>query len=490
MSHQLVERARPWEALGPTWVEVNLDVLSTNLTEIIAYVRRPLPERATRFLLERGLRLPGEAPRVLVVVKADGYGHGAVETARAALEVGADLLGVATLIEGLELRQAGIRCPILLMNPLTPEEARVVVWAGLTPTVTSAEAAEALAFEAARSTGVGAEVAIAGAAGAVGAAGSVGSAGGRSGYPVHIAIDTGMSRFGVTPRAAGNFAAETAARPGLVVEGVYTHFSAGADRGQATAIRMREQLIRFAQALAEIEARGIRPALRHAACSSSIIELPEAYLDLVRVGNLFYGFVPGRGTSADLPRVREAWTLRTRVLEVREVAPGTGVGYGPDVVVRSRKRLATVPLGYADGVGVEVQTAAARLRSRLVRWGRALLLRLDRWGLLFGPLARLRLQAAAACLFSIEGRPVDIMGRVSMQQTILDVTGHPDVVAGTPVVAQAKRVLANPRLGRVYYRDGVPILARTPSGTAEAAAGWDFGPAHGPTGLTAIGREA
>lgn len=499
LTQQSIDAARPWETLGPTWVEVDLDTLAANLTEIITYVHRPAPERATRYLLERGLRLPEAAPRVLVVVKADGYGHGAVEAARVALAAGADILGVTTVIEGLELRQAGIREPVLLFNPLTPSEARAVLWAGLTPTITDAEAAAALAAEAARSLGMSSEVATAGS-----------EAGRRPGYPVHIAIDAGMSRFGVAPRAAGEFAAAVAAHPGLVVEGVYTHFSAGADRGASTVARMRQQLDRFALALADIEARGVRPVLRHAACSASIIELPEAYLDLVRVGNLFYGFTPRRGPAVGggrpapvvrggrpagsaagtgLPAVREAWTLRTRVLEVREVAPGTGVGYGPDLVVRTQKRLATVPLGYADGVGVEIQTATARLRSRLIRWARAALYRLDRWGLLIGPLARLRRQAQAACLFSIGGRPVEILGRVSMQQTILDVTGHPEVAAGTPVEVQVKRVLANPRLGRVYYRDGQAVLARTPSGSAEAAAGWDFA-AGSPTGLTAVGREA
>ncbi len=454
---------RRWEALGPTWIEVDLDALTSNLTEIAAYVRRPPAPETANFLARHGLRPPTGAPQVMVVVKGNAYGHGAVEVARAATEAGADALGVSTLAEAVELRQAGIMIPILMFNPLTPEEASVAAQAAVTATLTSLESAERLAAEA-RRTGV------------------------PAGLPVHVAVDTGMSRFGVLPEALPEFAQRVAALAGLRLEGLYTHFSAGSDEGPASLARMRRQLERFGWAVATVEARGLVVPLRHAACSSAVLRLPESYLDMVRVGNLFYGFGPTGGRSglnagAGPPGVREAWAFYTRVLEVRDVPAGTGVGYGPDVTMRAATRLATVPVGYVDGAGIAVTTTTLRTRLRL----KLLVQRIALW--LYrrlagsgsggrhpaaGPLARLATLAKEAAIFLHEGEPIEIVGRISMQQTILRVTGRPEIAVGTVIRVRVPRVLASPRLGRVYFTDGQAIAARTPSGLAEAAAGWDF----------------
>lgn len=429
---------RPWEALGPTWVEVDLDALGVNFTEIASFVQRSLPESASSFAARHGLRPPAGPPKIMVVVKGDGYGHGAVEAARAAAGAGADWLGVSTLAEALELRQADLTLPILMINPLTAAEAPAVVEFGVTPTVTGLDAALAL---------------------------SAVTAGGRR-IAVHVSVDTGMSRYGVCPSDLPGFAERIASLPGLALEGLYTHFSAGSEQTSASLAVMRRQLDRFAAAVAKVEARGLVVPLRHAACSQAVARLPESYLDLVRVGNLFYGFGP-------LPNLREAWTMATRVLEVREVPPGTGVGYGPDVVVRRPMRLATVPVGYADGVGVEIRTTGARLRLRL----RLLLLSLARFayrhGLLAGPLARLARQVESHALFSSGGKPLEIVGRISMQQTILDVTKRPEVGPGAAVRVRVPRPLASARLGRIFFAGGKALTARTASGLAEAAAGWD-----------------
>jgi alanine racemase len=454
---------RRWEALGPTWIEVDLDALTSNLTEIAAYVRRPPAPETANFLARHGLRPPTGAPQVMVVVKGNAYGHGAVEVARAATEAGANALGVSTLPEALELRQAGIMIPILMFNPLTPDEASVAAQAAVTVTLTSLESAERLAAEA-RRTGV------------------------PAGLPVHVAVDTGMSRFGVPPEALPEFAQRVAALPGLRLEGLYTHFSAGSDEGPASLARMRRQLERFGRAVAAVEARGPVVPLRHAACSSAVLRLPESYLDMVRVGNLFYGFGPTGGRSGlnaggGRPGVREAWAFYTRVLEVRDVPAGTGVGYGPDVTMRAATRLATVPVGYVDGAGIAVTTTTLRARLRL----KLLVQRIAFWFYrrlagsgtsgrhpAVGPLARLVALAKEAAIFLHEGEPIDIVGRISMQQTILRVTGRPEIAVGTVIRVRVPRVLAGPRLGRVYFTDGRAIAARTPSGLAEAAAGWDF----------------
>jgi alanine racemase len=475
---------RPWETLGPTWIEIDLDALAGNLTEIRAFVCRSRPEHALGFAERHGLRPPSGPPKVMVVVKADAYGHGAVETARAAALAGADALGVSTLLEGLELRRAGLTLPILMLNPLTPAEADTAVLAEVTPTVTDLGAAEALsqAYRALPS----------------------GSATRRpSAIPVHIAIDTGMSRTGVKPERVADLAVRVAAQPGLTVEGLYTHFSTGADRSPAGLALMRQQLTRFAWAAASVESRGLVVPLRHAACSAAVVLLPESYLDLVRVGNLFYGYggsgdavardlgrsVTGArsatavtagaaalsaGPDADaFPKLREAWTMRTRVLEVREVPPGTGVGYGPDVVVKHPTRLATLPVGYADGVGAEIRSTTFRPRARLRVFVRGLLIALHRRGLLVGPLARLRPRAEGRSIFEHDGHPLDIVGRVSMQQTIVEVTARPEITPGSLVLVRIRRVLANPRLGRVYFQGGRAVAASGVSLRNLAAAGWE-----------------
>ena len=410
----------------------------------------------------------------MVVVKADAYGHGAVETARAAALAGADALGVSTLLEGLELRQAGLSIPILMLNPLTPAEAGTAVLAEVTPTVTDLGAAEALsqAYRALPSGPVTRR---------------------PSAIPVHIAIDTGMSRTGVKPERVADLAVRIAAQPGLTVEGLYTHFSTGADRSPASLALMRQQLTRFAWAAASVESRGLVVPLRHAACSAAVVLLPESYLDLVRVGNLFYGYggsgdavaqAAGKGAAgvaavaagtdaAAFPKLREAWTMRTRVLEVREVPPGAGVGYGPDVVVKHRTRLATLPVGYADGVGAEIRPTTFRPRARLRVFVRGLFIALHRRGLLVGPLARLRPRAEGRSIFEHDGHPLDIVGRVSMQQTIVEVTARPEITPGSLILVRIRRVLASPRLGRVYFRGGRAVAARSVSFRSETAAGWE-----------------
>ncbi len=434
----------PWETLGPTWIEVDLGVLAANFRAIAEFVRRPPPPEAEAFLARYGLRPASRPRRIMVVVKADGYGHGAAETARTAVEAGADMLGVSTLLEALELRRAAVAAPILMFNPLTPAEAETAVRFAVTPTVTDLKAASALSA----------------------AVGEHGWAGGGA-APVHVSVDTGMSRYGLAPDDAAAFVSRLATLPGLTLEGLYTHFSAGADYGAASLAVMRRQLRRFARAVAAVEALGLEVPLRHAACSSAIVRLPESYFDLVRVGNLFYGFGPTGAAERESPRVAQAWSMVTRVLEVREVPAGTGVGYGPDVTVRRPTRLATVPVGYADGVGAEVQASTFKLRVRLRLLFVNLFAALGRRRLLPGPLAALGRRALGHAVFSYRGRPLDIVGRISMQHTILDVTSVPEADVGAVVRVRVRRVLASPRLPRIYLLNGRAVAVRALPGLVE-----------------------
>jgi alanine racemase len=263
----------------------------------------------------RVLKPPGT--ELMAVVKADGYGHGDVAAAKAALEAGASWLGVALVEEGVGLRDAGIRAPVLLLSECPPGSEKEALAAALTPTVYS-------------------EAGLAGLAEAVQALGQPAA--------VHVKVDTGMHRVGLTPERAAAFAAAVA-ESGMKVEGVWTHFARAEDTEQATTA---EQLERFRAVLAQLRAGGIEPRYRHAANSAAAMAYPDSHLDLVRVGIAMYGISPGPALDGRLP-LRPAMSLRSRVSFVQRLAAGQAVSYGHRYRLERDATLATVPVGYADG---------------------------------------------------------------------------------------------------------------------------------------------
>ena len=277
-------------ALRPTVAEVDLEAIRHN-------VRAVQPSSA----------------ELMAVVKADAYGHGDVAVARAALEAGATWLGVALVEEGIRLREAGIEAPILVLNEV-PRGAEVdSVAAGLTPACYSDDGLRALA-----------------------AAGPV--------RGVHVKVDTGMHRVGLPPERAAAFCAAVADR-GLELEGVWTHLARSEELDDPTT---GEQLKRFEEVLADLDAAGYRPTLRHAANSGATIARPEAHLDLVRVGIAMYGILPGPRLEG-LVDLHPAMTLRSRVSMVKRLPAGEGISYGHRYRVERESTIATVPIGYADG---------------------------------------------------------------------------------------------------------------------------------------------
>jgi alanine racemase len=278
----------------PTWAEVDLHAIRHN-------VRAVKPAGA----------------ELMAVVKAAGYGHGDVPVARAALEAGATWLGVALVEEGLRLRDAGIRAPILLLSEFPPEAAKEVLAADLTPTVYSPEGAVAVL--------------------------SAGEAVRRS-PRVHVKVDTGMHRVGLPPASALRFAASLLQR-GVQVEGVWTHLARSEELDQPTT---RHQLGRFQAVLRDLERAGLRPRYRHAANSGATIGWPESRFDLVRVGIAMYGVSPGSQVDSRVD-LRPVMSLRSRVSHVQRVAAGEGVSYGHRYRLDRESWIATVPLGYADG---------------------------------------------------------------------------------------------------------------------------------------------
>ena len=261
--------------------------------------------------------LKPKAAELMAVVKANGYGHGDIPVARAALEAGASWLGVALVEEGLRLRDAGIDAPILVLSEFPRGSEKEALAARLTPTVYTDDGLLALTDAAATM--------------------------GRP-SPVHVKVDTGMHRAGVAPELALRLCLRIA-EAGLELEGVWTHFAA-ADEPEDPSVR--EQLDRFHRVLTDLEGAGIRPRYRHAANSAAVLALPRSHLDLVRVGIALYGIAPGPALE-DWADLLPAMSLRSQVALVKRVAAGEGVSYGLRYRLERDSTVATVPVGYADG---------------------------------------------------------------------------------------------------------------------------------------------
>jgi alanine racemase len=255
--------------------------------------------------------------KVLAVVKAQAYGHGAIPVARRLVELGCPMLGVATVEEGRNLREAGIQAPILIMGPVFPEQAEAIARAKLTPVVYTHALARSLADA---------------------------SAGAGTKCPVHVKVDTGMGRVGVPPEGALDFISDISGLPGVSVEGLMTHFADADLRDKAFAAA---QLDRFEALLRRLEAKGIDIPLRHAANSAAVLEYDRALLNMVRPGLMLYGYNPLESkVSADL---RPVLGLVTRIAFVKRVPAGVPISYGRTFVTERESLIATIPLGYADG---------------------------------------------------------------------------------------------------------------------------------------------
>jgi alanine racemase len=278
----------------PTVVEVDLDAIRHN-------VRLLKPPRA----------------ELMAVVKADGYGHGAVPVARAALEAGASRLGAALVEEGLSLREAGIASPILVLTEFPPGSEKEALEAGLTPSLYSEPGLEGLA-EASRALGRPAAV--------------------------HLKLDTGMHRVGLWPPAEAPAFARRILDAGLEIEGVWTHFADAERDGEGT----RHQLRVFRDAVDALAAGGVRPRILHAANSGAAIQFPDTHLDLVRPGAAVYGLDPGDGIG-ERAGLRPALTWRSAVSMVKRLPAGERLSYGGRYVLERESTIATVPVGYDDG---------------------------------------------------------------------------------------------------------------------------------------------
>ena len=330
------------DAYRPTWAEVDLDALAANL----AAARRRVGDR-----------------RVLAVVKADAYGHGAVDVARALEQEGVETFGVAIPEEGIELRRAGIRAPILVLGGFAPPQADRLLDDGLVPAIFRQDQVESLGSAAAR-RGVRAAA--------------------------HLKIDTGMGRLGVPVADVPAFLAVVAGTPSVRLSGAFSHLAVADEPGDPFTAR---QIRLFEEAIGMVRAAGLPADDLHLANSAAILEHPPAWLTLVRPGLLLYGYAPSPKVTGTA--LRPVLTLRTRIIYIKDVPPGASLGYGRTFVARRATRVASLAIGYDDGL------------PRLVS---------NRGHVL------------------VRGRRAPIVGRVSMDLTTIDVTDIPGAALGDEVI--------------------------------------------------------
>lgn len=284
------------------WVEIDLGALSYNVKQLV------------RFLSSR--------TQLMAVVKADAYGHGSVTVAKTVLEAGASCLGVATVPEGIQLREGGIKAPILILGAThTPEQIHAIAHWKLQPTLCNPK--QALIFS-----------------------NTLEAINYNSPIPVHIKLDTGMSRLGTNWQEAGDFVQLVQGLPHLDIKSVYSHL-ATADSPDPSI--MQEQHRRFEEAIAQIKARGIKIPSLHLANSAATLADPKLHYDMVRAGLAIYGLYPATQLENKI-KLQPVLQLKARVTQVKTIAAGTGVSYGHQFIAPREMRIAVVGIGYADGV--------------------------------------------------------------------------------------------------------------------------------------------
>lgn len=370
----------------PTWAEIDLDALAYNFREVRARV--------------------GAGVKVMCVVKADAYGHGAAECARRLEAEGADWFGVATPEEGFALRRAGVSRPLLCFGGFWDGQAEACLAHGVTPVVYRLDMASAL-DAAARAAGVTADV--------------------------HVKIDTGLGRLGVRYDYAAEFAERLRGFSHLRVGGLLTHFAAADEPGRDCLTG--DQLARFREAVAAFRASGHAPEYEHAANSAATFAHPEAWGNMVRTGGVLYGLwrdvLPQQAVE---PHLRPVMSLRTRVTLLKAVHAGETLGYGCTYEAAREMLVATVPAGYADGYA-----RALSNRGRVV----------------------------------VRGKFAPVVGRVSMDLTLLDVTDVEGVRVGDRVTLLGADVVEGARLllpaedlartaGTISYEITCGVSARVP----------------------------
>jgi alanine racemase len=335
--------------LRPAYLEVDLDAIASN----IRHIKKRL----------------GKNVELMAIVKADGYGHGAYPVACVVLENGASSLGIAIMEEGIELREKGIKAPIVNLYPEPPDRARLIVKHDLEQVVTDLKLVKNLSQEAKKRNKI---------------------------CNLYIEIDTGLGRYGVPPKNTIALVKEIKRLPNVRLKGILSQFSTADQRKKDFAFH---QLAVFKNTLDELQATSNHIPIKSIANSGAVLDLPASYFNHVRVGHLLYGLYPSSETSESI-RVNPAMSLKSMVMFIKEVEKGTPISYGKTYITQKKAKIATIPLGYADGY--------SRLLSNK---GEVL----------------------------IHGNRAKVVGRVCMDAFMVDVSYVPNVKVGDEVVVMGRQ---------------------------------------------------
>jgi len=303
----------------PVWADVSITALTGNLHAIRDFVNPKTEKRAV--------------PRkVLAIVKGNGYGHGGPQVAKILEKAGSDWFGVTGATEGAQVRKAGVRKPILALTSFWPGEESLLLEYRLSPAIIRCEQLSALDSAAARKKFAKRSVGF------------------------HLKIDSGMNRLGISPKDVGCFARQYEKSSRLKLQGVFTHFASSGVFEGPVGCQTREQEENFHCAVERLQKLGIDTGLIHLANSAAIAERPETWADMVRPGAILYGYHPGydpaeRRAEAELKLpVRPAMSLRSRIISLRSVPSGEGVGYDSSFLTARPSRIAVLAAGYGDGI--------------------------------------------------------------------------------------------------------------------------------------------
>ena len=358
------------EVRRPVWAEISLGALAENFRAIRKFVNPPEEKRKT--------------PRkILCIVKGNGYGHGGPEAAKALEKAGSDWFGVTCTEEGIAVREAGVRKPVLVLTSFWPGEESRLIEHDLTAVIHRCEQLKELDRAAARFVA------------------KKGGKKGRKRVSFHLKMDTGMNRLGIAPSDVACFAGQLAKCKHLELGGVFTHFaSSEVSTNTRVGEQTRQQEERFYAALDRLRALGIDPGIVHLANSAAIATRPETWADMVRPGVILYGYHPGYDPVEQRPEIearlplKPVMSLRARIINIRNIPEGAGVGYNETFIAKRPSRIAVLAAGYGDGI----HRSLGNRGSVLVR-----------------------------------GALAPIVGIISMDVTMIDVTDVPDVMLGDVV---------------------------------------------------------
>ncbi len=368
------------------WVEIDDDAILSNLDGVRSLLSEPT--------------------LLIAVVKANAYGHGMVPTALLLEKNGVDHFAVTFLWEAMELRRAGLKGDILLLSPLVEEEAvSQAIEMGITAMI-SAPRDAVLADRVSRSQ--------------------------QQQFKVHLKIETGLNRFGLSCEEALQVCQSLSQNPFIYIEGIYTHMAHAGDRDPSYT---KQQFQSFNRTVDRLKAEGYHIPIRHCANSTATLRFPEMHLDAVRVGTLLSGQYP----VGEMPRpftLQDPFQFKARVISIQHRPAGSSVGYFRTYSLRTAARIAVLPAGFIDGVAVEVANPPSGGLDAIKRALKMFL-------------AWRRFSRFTARVY-IEGQPCNVVGKVYMQFTLVELPDHLEAKVGSEASLPAKKTLVPPAVVRVH----------------------------------------